>query len=188
VFRLLGTASRRVLAFWIQWWWIDPLIGAALAVVLANSGHPGTGVDVLGELNLAARQASYVNMLQLAVIFAGFSGVGFAIYLGLGSRAVSQIKISIGTPLLRVWISALVTPWLCALALVACGITDRGGIKSFNDTRWIAIAALAIVFLQMARIVWIFYQLAATDLSASARPRAEVSREEVKVVPYRAPR
>ncbi len=124
-------------------------------------------------------------MLQLTVIFAGFSGVGFAIYLGLGSRSVRQIKLAAGAPLLRVWIAALVTPWLCALILVFCGVTDRGPAGSRNDTRWVAIAALAVVFLQMARIVWIFYQLAVTELE-SARPAKNVSSDEVHVIGYRA--
>jgi hypothetical protein len=38
---------------------------------------------------------------------------------------VQQIKASAGVALLRVWLAALVTPWVCALVLVFCGVTDR---------------------------------------------------------------
>ena len=173
------------MAWWIQWWWIDVVLAAAIAIVLHESLRPGTGADVLGQLKLADRLSAYTNMLQLTVIFAGFSGVGFAIYLGLNSRNVRQIKVSAGAPLLRVWLAALVTPWACALVLVFCGITDRGDRDSGNVTRWVAIASLAIVVLQLARIVWIFYQLAITDLEA-AKPGATATAEPIRTVGRRA--
>ena len=147
--RRLKTLATRPLAWWIQWWWIDALLAAALVIIFRESSRSGTGTDVLGQLALADRRGVYANMLQLTAIFAGFSGVGFAIYLGLGSRAVRQIKMSAGVPLLRVWLAALVTPWFCALILVFCGITDRGGKDSANLTRWVALAALAVVILQL---------------------------------------
>jgi hypothetical protein len=47
----------------------------------------------------------------------------------------------------------------------------------------VAIAALAVVVLQLARNIWIFYQLAITDLEAAKfRPVATVSDNEVRVV------
>jgi hypothetical protein len=183
----LRIGTTRLLAWWIQWWWADALLATAIAIILRESLRPATGADLLGQLGLADRRAAYANMLQLTAIFAGFSGVGFAIYLGLGSRSVQQIKTSAGAPLLRVWIAALVTPWICTLVLVFCGITDRGGRGSANFTRWVAIAALAVVVLQLARIIWIFYQLALTDLEA-AKPAAAVAHDEVRVIRHHASR
>ena len=185
VLRRLKVDVVRLLAWWIQLWWADVLLVAVIVVVLRGSAHPGTGADLLGELRLAGRQAVYTNMLQLTAIFAAFSGVGFVIYLGLASRSVQQVKISAGAPLLRVWVAALVTPWFCAIVLVICGITDRGGRGSDNPTRWVAAGALAVVILQMARIVWIFYQLAVTDLEATSKIAAKVSGDEVRVVSAR---
>lgn len=177
--------ATRPLAWWIQWWWLDAFLAAALVVILHESSRSGTGVDVLGRLGLSDRRAVYTNMLQLTAIFAGFSGVGFAIYLGLGSRAVRQIKLSAGAPLLRVWLAALVIPWICALILVFCGVTDRGGRDSGNLTRWVALAALAVVVLQLARIVWVFYELAVTDLKADTQGSSATS-EPIRAVGHRA--
>jgi hypothetical protein len=52
-------------------------------------------------------------------------------------------------------------------------------------TRWIALAALSTVILQLARIVWIFYQLAVTDLTAS-NPDAKTTAEPIRAVGRRA--
>jgi hypothetical protein len=154
----------RVFAWWIQWWWIDPLIAAVLVIILREPFRVGTGADILGQLSLADRRSTYTNMLQLAAIFAAFSGAGFLIYLGFSSRGVQQIRASAGEALLRVWLAALVTPWVCALVLVFCGVTDTGGKDSPNLTRWIAMAALAVVVFQLGRVCWVLYEIAMTEL------------------------
>jgi hypothetical protein len=69
--------------------------------------------------------------------------------------------------------------------MVCCDVTDRGGKGSGNVTRWVALSALIVVILQMVRIIWVFYQLAMTELEAS-KPRATVSDEEIRVVGPRA--
>ena len=127
----------------------------------------------------------YANMLQVTAIFAGFSGVAFAVYVGLGSRSVRQIKSRAGAPLLRVWLAALVTPWVCAIVLVFCGITDSGKRGSENIARWIALAALLVVVLQMIRIAWVFYEIAVIDLGPS-QTVAAVADKPVQVVQRRA--
>jgi hypothetical protein len=177
----LRARGIRLLAWWIQWWWVDALLAATIAVLLRESLRAGTGADLLGELKLVDRLAAYTNMLQLTAIFAGFSGVGFAIYVGLNSRSVQKVKVQAGAPLLRVWLAALVTPWICTLTLVFCGITDRGDKDSANFTRWVALAALTVVVLQLARIVWIFYQLSAAEFEA-ARPITTSAAEPVRAV------
>lgn len=178
---LVKTAPTRLYAWWVQWWWTDFLLAAALVVILRQTSHPGTGVDVLGQLQLADRQAAYADVLQLTALFGGFSTVAFTVYLSLSSRNVRKVKVAVGIPLLRVWIAALVTPWLCAVVMVCCVVTDRGDQGSGNFTRWIAFAALVIVLLQMVRIVWIFYQLAIVDIQETT-PVKSVSDKEVQVV------
>lgn len=175
----------RAWAWWIQWWWIDLVLAAALVVALAETARPATGADLLGQLGLADRRAMYTNALQLTAIFAGFNGVAFTINLGFSSRSVRRIKTSAGAPLLRVWVAALVTPWVCAVILVCCGATDRGGKGSSNLTRWVAVAALIVVLLQMIRVIWVFYQLAVADLE-STEPQPTVGDEAVRVVRPRA--
>jgi hypothetical protein len=172
--------TTRVFAWWVQWWWTDLIMAAALVIILRQTAHAASGSDVLGQLKLADRRAVYADGLQLTTIFAGFSTVAFTIYLGLGSRGVRRIKVSVGVSLLRVWLAALITPWVCAVILICCVVTDRGDRASGNVTRWVAIAALLIVVLQMVRIVWIFYQLAITDLE-SAKPVASIGKEEVRI-------
>jgi hypothetical protein len=173
--------TTRLFAWWVQWWWTDLIIATVLVIVLRQTAHPATGSDVLGQLKLADRQTVYTDALQLTAIFAGFSSVAFTIYLGLGSRNVRQIKVSAGVSLLRVWLAALITPWVCAVIMICCLVTDRGDRASGNFTRWVAFTALFVVILQMVRIIWIFYQLAAADLEAS-KPVASISKKEVRVV------
>jgi hypothetical protein len=169
------------LARWIQWWWTDLILAAALMIILRESAHPATGSDVLGQLQLADRRSVYNDALQITTLFAGFNAVGFTIYLGFSSRNVNRIKEAVGTALLRVWIAALVTPWVCAVVMVCCYVTDRGGKASGNATRWVALGSLIVVILQMVRIVWVFYQLAITDLQVD-RPPPAVSKDEIRVV------
>jgi hypothetical protein len=171
----------RLYAWWVQWWWTDLIMATALVVILRQTAHPATGSDVLGQLKLADRQAVYTDALQLTAIFAGFSGVAFTVYLGFGSRNVRRVKVSAGASLLRVWLAALITPWACAVIMICCVVTDRGDKASHNITRWVVIAALLVVILQMVRIIWIFYQLAVTDLEAST-PVASIGKEEVRVI------
>lgn len=178
--------STRPFAWWIQWWWVDPVIAALTVGILRESLRTGTGADILGQLNLADRRSNYANMLQLAAIFAAFSGAGLLIYLGFTSRRVEHIRAQAGIALLRVWLAALVTPWLCALILVFCGITDRGGKDSSNATRWVALAALLVVVLQIARVIWILYQLAVTEFS-SANDAASTSRP-VRIIRRQSPK
>lgn len=178
---MLRTVVTRPYAWWVQWWWTDLLLAAALTVILHETAHAGTGVDVLGALKLTDRQSIYADALQMTAIFGGFSTVAFTVYLGLSSRSVRRIKVAAGKPLLNAWIASLVTPWLCAVVMVCCVATDRGDAGSANLTRWVAIAALVIVLLQMVRLVWIFYQLAAADLEEST-PVKTVSDEELRVV------
>lgn len=175
------TIITRLYARWVQWWWADFLLATALIIILRQTAHPGTGVDVLGELTLTARQTAYADALQLTAVFGGFSTVAFTIYLGLTSRTVQRVKAAAGTPLLKVWIAALVTPWLCAVVMVSCVVTDRGDGASANLTRWVAIGALTVVLLQMIRLIWIFYQLAAADVESSAQVK-DASKEEVRVI------
>lgn len=156
-------------------------MAAGLIAILAESAHPGTGSDLLGQLGLADRRSVYADALQLTSIFAAFNGIAFTVYLGFNSRVVRLIKTYADAPLIRVWIAALVTPWVCALIMVCCAATDRGGKGSDNLTRWVAFAALIVVLLQMIRIIWIFYELATVDLGRD-KPEATVSDEEVRVV------
>jgi hypothetical protein len=177
----LRTIVTRPYAWWVQCWWTDLLLAAALTVILHETAHAGTGVDVLGALKLADRQAVYTDALQLTAVFGGFSAVAFTVYLGLNSRTVRRIKVNSGKPLLNVWIASLVTPWLCAVVMVCCVATDRGDSGSGNLTRWVAFAALTVVLLEMIRLIWIFYHLAVAELGEST-PTKTVSDEELHVV------
>lgn len=179
--RGVKTVATRLYAWWVQWWWTDLIMAAVVVIILRQTAHPATGSDVLGQLKLADRQVVYTDALQLTAIFAGFSGVAFTIYLGLGGRSVRRVKVSAGASLLKVWLAALITPWACAIIMICCLVTDRGDKGSGNITRWVALGALLVVVLQMIRIVWIFYQLAVTDLEAS-KPVASVGKEQVRVV------
>lgn len=162
-----GTAVSRD-RWWhapLDWWWLDAPVAALASVIVALRVRPGTGADLLGKLSLSDRRAVYTDMLQLATIFAGFGGVIFAVYLGLQSRQVKSIRERLGGKLLSVWISAILTPWASAAAIILARILDRGEVASSNGARWIAIGALVVVATQIARVVWIFYQLAIVEVT-----------------------
>jgi hypothetical protein len=164
----------------LEWWWLDAPVAAALVGALAASSRPGTGVDLLGKLTLSDRRAVYTDILQLAVIFAGFGGVIFAIYLGMQSPGVRGIRKLVGRKFLRMWISALVMPWFCAVTIILCRVIDRGETGTVNAARWIAIGCVFVVLLQLFRVAWIFYQLAAVELM-EPRPVIPTSREPIKI-------
>lgn len=163
--RILRQVNRDTWYRPAQWWWLDAPL-AILAVTIAGmTVEPATGVDILGRLSLADRRAIYTDLLQLTTIFAGFGGVIFALYLGLQGRRVKELNRSLGRTLLKIWLAAILTPWLSALTLVVASVFDRGDTGSHNVARWAAIAAILVVAFQMARIVWVFYQLAMLELS-----------------------
>ncbi|MEU4632904.1 hypothetical protein AB0F90_00600 [Micromonospora chalcea] len=148
---------------WVRWWWLDVAVVLAVTAGCAWQVAPGTGVDFMGQLSLADRRNVYTDMLTLASIFAGLGGVVFAIFLGLQSRPIVEIKARIGEDLLRVWVSALVAPWFSAFVIIAAKVLDRGGRASANEARWAAVAAAGLVALQLFRILWVFYKIAAIE-------------------------
>lgn len=156
----------------IQYWWLDVPVAVAVVALLAWKVRPATGVDVLGQLDLETRRGIYTDMMQLAALFAGFSGVVFGLYLGMSGRGVRQVKEMVGVRLLTMWLFALSVPWLAALLIVVAKVLDRGDSGSENLARWIVVAAALVVALQFLRTLWIFYQLAAIDLKGTqpARP------------------
>lgn len=160
----------------VQWWWLDVPIAAGAVALIAWQVRPGTGVDVLGQLDLETRRGVYTDMMQLAALFAGFSGVIFALYLGMSGRGVRQVKDLVGMKLLVMWLFALTVPWLAAVGMVLAKVLDRGPGGSANVARWLAVAAALVVALQLLRTVWIFYQLAAIDLKGTKPARPTQSR------------
>jgi hypothetical protein len=171
----------------IRWWWLDLLtvtVGGALCAWLVA---PGTGVDLLGRLDLNNRRNVYTDMLQLAAIFAGLGGVVFAIFLGLQSRSVAEIKSRVGEQLLRVWLSALLSPWFSAFVLIVVKIVDRGGRGSVNVARWVAAAAITLVIFQLVRVLWVFYQIAILEIRPEV-PTIKTAAEPARVVRRQAPK
>lgn len=149
----------------VQWWWLDVPVAASITIVGASVTDPGTGIDLVGQLALGDRRAIYADVLQLAIIFAGFSGVMFAVYLGMQGARVAQLNERVGKDLLHVWLAAILAPWVCAFVLILARVLDRGGLGSPNYARWLAYGAILVVALQMLRIIWVFYQLAMLNMS-----------------------
>lgn len=164
----------------LQWWWLDLPLAAVTVIVASSLAESGTGVDLLGQLSLVERREVYTDLLQLSTIFAGFGGVVFAIYLGFQSRRIRLLKEQVGKLLLHIWLAAILTPWMSAFALVVARITDRGGVASPNFARWLACAAIIVVLIQLARIVWVFYQLAMIDMKPQ-EPTIRTANEPPKI-------
>lgn len=144
---------------WVQWWWID--VPVAAVVVLLIMWIPGVYpvVDLLGHLKLADRRSIYTDLLTIATLFAGFSTLATATYLGWSSRGVRAVQNLVGQDLIRLWLSATTMPWVCALVLVVVKMVDRGSPPT-NPTRWIAVGTLIVVGEQLARVIYLFYSLA----------------------------
>ena len=167
-----------------QSWWADAPLAAALVIVCSHVVKPGTGIDQLGKLTLDTRRNVYTDLIQVFSIFAGFSAVAFAFYLGLSSRPINQLKSMAGRPLLRIWLSALAMPWICALVIIFAKIMDFGEKGSASMARWFVLGALLLVVLQTARLLWVFYQIALLDLQQE--PVKKIATEPVRVVRKRA--
>ncbi|MGC4782007.1 hypothetical protein ACLQ3A_10210 [Micromonospora zamorensis] len=165
---------------WVRWWWADVAAVVAVTAVCAWTVAPGTGADLMGQLSLADRRNVYTDLLTLTTIFAGFGGVVFAIFIGLQSRSVREIKSQVGEHLLRVWLSALLAPWVSAFAIITAKILDRGGKGSVNEARWIAVAAMSLVALQLLRVLWVFYSLATID-SQDGDPTIPTAAEPARI-------
>lgn len=165
---------------WVRWWWADLVAVVTVTAICAWKVAPGTGVDLMGQLPLADRRNVYTDLLALATIFAGFGGVVFAIFIGLQSRSVREIKARVGEHLLRVWLSALLSPWVSAFAIVVAKILDRGGKASSNEARWLAVAATLLVALQLLRVLWVFYNLATIE-TQGAKPTIETAKEPARI-------
>jgi hypothetical protein len=168
----MPTWARWIVDRAVQWWWLDLPVAGLGVILIAARVRPGTGVDLLGQLDLETRRAIYTDLMQIAALFAGFSGVIFAVYLGLSSRGVRQVKDMVGKQLLTMWLFALTVPWVAALLLILAKVLDRGEMASPNVARWLAVAAVVLVAIELLRILWIFYQIAVIDLRGvqPARP------------------
>lgn len=163
---------RTLLAYWLQWWWLDLLISMVVAGGCWLATTPGTGVDLLGKLALDDRRGVYTDMLQLATIFGAFGGVAFAVYLSRDNERTKQVWQAAGRGLLRVWLAALVSPWISAVALVMARVVDRGGVGSSNGARWIAVGSVILVILQLIRITWVFYNLTLIMMDSNSSQRS----------------
>jgi len=172
---------------WVRWWGLDVAVVVIVGAVGAWRVAPGTGIDIMGQLSLADRRNVYTDMLSLTTIFAGLGGVIFAIFIGLQSRSIGEIKEKVGERLLRVWISALLSPWASAFVIIAAKIVDRGGRRSPNEARWVVVAAISLVALQLLRILWVFYQLALVDNNGN-KPVIPVSATPATIRAVRRPK
>jgi hypothetical protein len=161
-------------------WWLDVPVASLSVVVLDFASRPGTGVDLLGKLSLSDRRAAYTDMLQLAIIFAGFSGVIFAIYLGMQGKGVEGVRKLVGDKLLRLWLAALLMPWLSAVVIILARIIDRGEVSSTNFARWLATAAVIVVLTQLFRVTWIFYQLAMLN-AQQLQPSRRIAARPIRI-------
>jgi hypothetical protein len=161
-------------------WWLDiPAVVAAVAVAAVPT-RAGTGVDLLGRLDLATRRGAYTDLLTLISIFAASIAIAFVAYLGMSSEGVNRVRRVVGTKILRVWVSAFVLPWGAALAVFVVKLTDRGGVESTNPARWFAVGAMLLVVIQLGRAAWVFCLLASTDLQPWA-PTLATSPTSVRV-------
>lgn len=154
-----------------EWWWLDPLIAAAVVAVLAREVDPGTGVDILGAIPLADRQDAYSDLITITTFLAGFSTVAFTVYLGWSSRGVATVRRLVGDRLLKMWIGALALPWLAAMTIWVAKVMDRGDVPPAAASRWIAVAAVLVVATSVARTVVVFVQLAGIEMNPAPATR-----------------
>lgn len=166
---------------WIEWWWLDVSFGILLAATLTTQVRQTNRVNVLGSMKYDARITVYSDLLQLAVLFAGFSGVAFAVYLGMQSRNVRAVQQRVGSRLLRVWLSALITPWGCSLALVIAKVLDRDRPGGSAPAWGITYGVVAIMLFQLVRTYWVFANIAAVDM-ADTKPAMETAGRPITVV------
>lgn len=154
------TERKRPLHVLFDAWWLDAvLVCVALAAVLvipAVWAH----LDLLGRLDLDRRLGIYSDLITISSLLGGFSTLAFSAYIGWTGRGIDRVKRKIGRPLMVVWMTCLATPWVAALAIGVAKIFDDGPAWTSNPSRWIALAALALVILALVRTIVIFVVLA----------------------------
>jgi hypothetical protein len=154
-----------------EWWWLDAPVVVAGTVAAARVVAPGTGIDILGGVDLATRREAYGDLITITSLVAGFSTLAFTIYLGWSSRKVSTVKRIAGPRLLAMWLGLIGTPWICSLVVWVSKVMDRGD-EPTNLARWAAVGAMVLALLSVMRSVLMFAQLAGLESS----PRQEATR------------
>ncbi|HMM83509.1 MAG TPA: hypothetical protein PJ998_10060 [Terrimesophilobacter sp.] len=142
-------------AWWLDFAFVIVALSAVLIIPVVSSR-----VDLLGHLGLARRVGVYSDMITIASLLGGFSTLAFSAYIGWTGRGVERVKRAIGRKLMIVWIASIATPWIAALAILIAKIQDSGAAWTPNPSRWIALAAVALVILSLIRTVMIFVILA----------------------------
>jgi hypothetical protein len=116
--------------------------------------------DLLGHLNLDDRRDAYTDLLTITTLFAGFSTLATATYLGWSSRGVTAVRALVGADLMKLWLSATCLPWVCSVAIFVSSLVDRGDPTPTNPARWVAVGALIVLAQQLVRVLFLFYSLA----------------------------
>jgi hypothetical protein len=167
-------AARWVFDRWIQWWWGDVVIATILVFAYALTPWVGDHLDLLGHLDLNDRRSVYTDLLNITALFAGFSTLATATYLGWSSRGITAVRRLVGEDLLRLWLVSTSLPWLCAVVIVVVKTVDRGADQPTNVARWVAVGAMVVLAEQLGRVLYLFYSLAMIEQQPQGpvRPRA----------------
>lgn len=161
--RLLQLANQKQRYLWdkiFDWWWFDVILASVVCVLAIYVVSDGSKFDILGRIDLALRQNIYTDLIQLSIIFAGFSSVSFTIFLSSGNSYVVRLRESeTGAKIVQIWVAALSMPWVSAFVVIVAKIYDSGGAGSSNPARWFAFSSVLLIVLQMLRLVWVLYRI-----------------------------
>ncbi|WP_139246120.1 hypothetical protein [Geodermatophilus amargosae] len=177
-------AASLAFARWIQWYWCDVPLAALIVVVVAVIPWVRDVVDLLGNLNLSDRRSIFTDLLNVTALFAGFTTLATATYLGWSSRGITAVRLLVGKDLLRLWLISTSLPWLCAVVLVIVKMTDRGADEPTNVMRWVAVGSMIVLAEQLARVLYLFYSLAMIE----QQPRGPVRPVAPRPIGVRQPR
>lgn len=169
-------AREWVVDRWVQWWWLDVPLAAVLVATLALIPRIDPVVDLLGGLNLDDRRSAYEDLLNITTLFAGFSTLATATYLGWSSKGLTAVRSLVGADLLRLWLSATSLPWMLAVVIWIVKLVDRGDPVPTNPARWVAVGCLIVLAEQLVRVLYLFYSLAMIEQKPSKPVRAVAPR------------
>lgn len=155
-----GSKREKFFDWFREAWWTDLIFGALIIFAGVNWVTPNHhDWDVLGLVTQDKRWEAYASLLSIVTFFAGFTSLSFAAYLGFKGRAMASLNKRAGKRLKTMWAGLIVMTWLSAVAVWVASIIDGRPDATAVWPRWLALAALCIMFVQLLRVMWLLFSL-----------------------------
>lgn len=169
---LRGSRFQRHLGILERAWWIDVLVAAIVSVGGIWLSH-AAGFMPFAYVADPQMLSLFGQLLSLATFFAGFTTVAFTTYLSMKGDVTRQLKRAKGREVLRVWLQVILLSWVASLMMWVANVGLAEPLPAIWG-RWLAMGALALLVIQLGRVVALFWMMASLEHveTRPARPTA----------------